>query len=339
MLVWVEFTVCLGIILLAGTRLSKYGDILAEKTGLGQVWVGMVLLAIATSLPELVTGISSVTLVGEPDLTAGDLFGSCIFNLVIITLVDMLYRRGSVLSHASQGIAFSAAASALLIALVGASIYVTQNVFPLVIFNHVGLCSVIIFTVYLGIQWMLANFERKQQLELVDQELEKVAATYGHISSRKACVSFSLSALAIIGAGIWLSFIGDRISEITGLETSFVGSLFVALSTSLPEIVVTISALRLGAVNMAVGNVIGSNMFNMGVVIFIDDLFYTRGPFLSHISSNHIFTAFMAIVMTCVVIVGLTYRSRRWPRAWISFDTAALLLLCIGTFWVLFLLA
>ena len=79
-MVWLKFAVCCAVILVAGTRLSKYGDVIAEKTGMGRVWIGAVLLAAVTSLPELMTGISSVAFVGEPNLTIGDLFGSNLFN-------------------------------------------------------------------------------------------------------------------------------------------------------------------------------------------------------------------------------------------------------------------
>jgi len=87
------------VIIVAGTKLAKYGDLIAEKTGLGRIWIGVVLLATITSLPELATGISSVTFVGEPDLTMGDLFGSNLINLVIIAVIDLFYTRGPVLHY------------------------------------------------------------------------------------------------------------------------------------------------------------------------------------------------------------------------------------------------
>src|SRR3990172_3826950 len=114
-LVWVQFAVCLLIIVVAGTKLAKYGDLIAEKTGLGRVWIGVVLLATITSLPELATGISSVTFVGEPDLTMGDLFGSNLVNLVIIAVIDLFYTRGPVLHYLGTGIVLSTVLSFFLI--------------------------------------------------------------------------------------------------------------------------------------------------------------------------------------------------------------------------------
>jgi len=121
-LVWLKFTLCLIIILFAGTRLARYGDAIAEKTGLGRIWIGLVLLAVITSVPELVTGISSVALVKLPDLAVGDLLGSCIFNLAILALLDILYRPGPVLSQASPRNMRSAGIAILLTAVAAGGI-------------------------------------------------------------------------------------------------------------------------------------------------------------------------------------------------------------------------
>ncbi|MEK7789952.1 MAG: sodium:calcium antiporter, partial [Planctomycetota bacterium] len=84
MFLWFGFIVCTAVIVYSGTKLAKYGDIIAEKTGLGRMWIGVVLMASVTSLPELVTGISSVTYAGVPDIAVGDVLGSCVFNMLIL---------------------------------------------------------------------------------------------------------------------------------------------------------------------------------------------------------------------------------------------------------------
>lgn len=335
-MVWIKFAVCLAIILVAGTRLSKYGDAIAEKTGMGRIWIGVVLLATVTSLPELATGISSVALIGKPDLTLGDLFGSNLLNLVTIAIIDVLYTRGPILHYVGTGIVLAATASTLLIGAVAASIYVAQNVTSLGIFNYIGLYSPIIFCIYMIIQYMLFRFQRSQQSQAATDSSS--AASYGEISLKRAIAFFALAALATAGAGTWLGFIGDELSMVTGLKAGFVGSLFLAVCTSAPEIVVSISALRLGALDMAVGNVIGSNLFNMGVIVFVDDLLFVEGPILSYASTDHIFTALIAILMSCVVIIGLIYRPRFWPRIWVGIDTVGLVALYSGAIAVLYFL-
>lgn len=103
MLLWIAFIVCTSVIIYSGTRLSKYGDIIAEKTGLGRTWIGVVLMASVTSLPELVTGISSVTYANVPDIAVGDVLGSCVFNMLIISFLDAMHRPTPISSRAHHG--------------------------------------------------------------------------------------------------------------------------------------------------------------------------------------------------------------------------------------------
>ncbi len=334
-MVWLKFAICLAVILVAGTRLSKYGDAIAEKTGLGRIWIGVVLLATITSLPELATGVSSVAFVGEPNLTLGDLFGSNLINLVIIAIVDVLYRRGPVLHFLGTGMVLTTILSTMLIGVAATSIYVAQSVTSMSLFGYIGLYSPILLVLYLFAQYMLIRFQHTQQDQTPNEN--QVNAAYAGISLTRVSLFFSVAALATIGAGIWLGFIGDEIARVTGLGASFVGTLFLAVCTSAPEIVVSISALRLGALDMAVGNVIGSNMFNMGVTIFVDDIFYTKGPILSYVSADHIGTTLFAILMSCAVLIGLIYRPRFWRRIWVGIDTAALILIYFLAIGVLYL--
>jgi cation:H+ antiporter len=107
-----------------------------------------------------------------------------------------------------------------------------------------------------------------------------------------------------------LPFVGVELAQHYGWHKSFVGTLFVAAATSLPELVVTLAALRLGALDMAIANLLGSNLFDIAIIA-IDDLFYLRGPLLSHVADTHAFSAFSALTMTGAVIVGLLYRPQR----------------------------
>ena len=107
-MVWLELLVCSALILVSGSLLTRYGDMLAEKTGMGRTWIGLILLATVTSLPELATGVSAVTVADAPDLAVGDVLGSCVFNLMLIGLVDLFYRPSPLLSRVDQGHVLSA---------------------------------------------------------------------------------------------------------------------------------------------------------------------------------------------------------------------------------------
>jgi cation:H+ antiporter len=327
-LVWIQFVICLTIIIIAGTQLSKYGDIIAEKTGLGRVLVGMVLLATVTSLPEVATGISSVAIIQNPDLAMGDIFGSCLINLAIIAIIDVLYTKGPVLHLLGTGIVLATILSMLLIAAAATSIFLAHSVFNLNILGIMGIYSPILFCLFLISQYMLFRFKTKQP-DSTDNANSQ-SKTYESVSLKRTIVYFGLTAIAIVGAAIWLSFIGDQIANSTGLRASFVGTLFLAISTSAPEIVVSISAIRMRASEMAVANVVGSNLFNIGIIIFLDDLFFPQGPILQYVSSGHILTALFALMMSSIVIIGIIFRPKFWMKSWVGIDTTFIAILYIA---------
>lgn len=319
--VWLKFLLCLVIILFAGTKLARYGDIIAEKTGLGRIWIGLVLLALITSMPELTTGISCVALVKIPDLAMGTLLGSCLFNLLILALLDVIHRRTPILTRASMSHIMSAVAGVLLIALAAGSIFAGEGFSGLAL-GWVGLPSILIIILYLAGVREMFRFERKRQLASPSDE----PLRYGDVSMRVVWLKFAFAAAAVIGAGIWLAYIGDEIDQVTGLGASFVGSLFLAFTTSVPELALTIAAVRLGAIDMALADILGANMINIAK-IFILDLFYTEGSLISSVSKSHLTTAIVAIVMTLFVIVGLLFRQRRKTFVIISWYAVALIVL------------
>jgi len=334
-LVWLKFLLCLVVILFAGTKLARYGDIIAEKTGLGGAWIGLLLMATATSLPELFTGISAVALVRVPDLAMGDAFGSNLFNLVIIALLDILHRQGPLLTRVGTRQTLVGGLTILLIAFATMSIFFSSNI------SGLGLGWVSVFTPLLVFLYLLSlrkafHHERSQQAQ-ASQERE-VPQYYKEISLARAYTYYSIAALFIIAGAIWLSFVGNEISEVTGWGSTFVGSFFLAAVTSAPEVVVSITALRLGAADMAVANMLGSNMFNMGIVLAGDDLFYRAGPLFADVSINHVFSGLIAILMTSVIIVGLSSPSRRKTFPGVSWYAIALIVLYLLGFYVLFIM-
>jgi len=303
-MVWVQFIVCVITIAVAGYKLSLYGDAIADKTGLGGSWVGVLLLASVTSLPELVTGISSVTIVMAPDIAVGDILGSCVFNLVIIVVIDIQHRPASIFTTASQGHILSAAFGVILIAFAGFNIQLASHNHMYTI-GHVGLYSPVIMVFYLIAMRTVFVYEKKQ-LELftraqVDQ--------YPQLSKQQAYFRYAIAAGFVVLAGSYLPFVGHNIAQQMGWYESFVGTLLIAISTSLPEIVVTLTALRLGAVNLAIGNLFGSNLFNI-FILSIDDVLYTKGSLLANVSPAHSVSALSAVMMTGVAIVGLFYQPK-----------------------------
>lgn len=319
-LIWLQFVLCGGLIGIAGVRLSWYGDAIAKLTGLSRNWIGLILIATVTSLPELVTGLSAVTVAAAPDIAVGDALGSCVFNLVILAIIDVLYRKGSIYDLASHGHVVSAGFGVILLAGVGLAVMLTaQGVMPSI--GHVSFASLVIFALYLIAMRTLYRMEQRTTSAIVTEP--------AGITLKAALMGYGVASIVIVGAGIWLPLIGVELARIMGWSNSFVGTLFVALATSIPELATTWGALRIGAVDMAVGNLLGSNLFDV-LILALDDFAYLPGPIYAQVSPVHGVTAITACMMSGAVIVALTYRplSRVWHIAsWASISLLILYLL------------
>ncbi|MEK6546116.1 MAG: sodium:calcium antiporter [Nitrospinota bacterium] len=330
LIVWLEFIFCSGIIVFCGTKLSIYGDIIAEKTGLGRAWIGLILMASVTSLPELITGISSVTVADTPDIALGDIMGSCVFNISIIALMDILHGSAPIFHKSEHGHILSAGFGIILISLASISILANQTI-PAV--GHIGLYTPAIILIYgIGIRSVFL-FEKRRIVEFVGETVQ--ATQYEHISTKNAVNKYILNALFIIGAATWLPFIGDRLAEETGLGRSFIGTVFIAMTTSLPEVVVSVSALKIGATDMAIANLFGSNIFNI-LILAIDDVFYTKGSLLANVSISHAVTGFMAVLMTGIAVVSLIYHLERKTFLRLGWDAIAIFIAYLVNIYLLY---
>lgn len=330
MILWLQLLLCLTVIGFAGWHLSRNGDIIAEKTGMSASWVGLILLSTATSLPELVTGLSAVTAANAPDIAVGDVLGSAVFNLAILVLLDALYRRESIYSRAAQGHILSAALGALLLAFAGFSLLLDRTGASPAL-GHVGLYTPVIVLAYLASMRVIYQYEQRTLAKFAEAEAQR----YPDITLRRAVLGYLMAALAVVAAGSWLPFVATDISVLMGWGQSFVGSILVAAVTSAPEAAVTLSALRMGAIDMAIANLLGSNLFNV-VILAVDDLAYQRGPLLAQVSPSHAITALTAVMMSAVVVVGLVFRPHRRVLLGLTWISLGLFVLYILNTWILF---
>jgi len=328
--VWLQFVLCVALIGVAGVRLSRYGDIIAEKTRTGGTWIGMVLLATVTSLPELVTGVSAVTVADVPNIAVGDVLGSCVFNLAILIVLDFLHRDESVYTRASQGHILSAAFGILLIGMVGFSLLLEQQG-RMGRVAHVGFYSPAIVLLYLLAMRTVFRYQKHEMASFFEQRADR----YPGVTLRQAVRGYAIAALVVLAAGSGLPFVGGRMAEAMGWHESFVGTLFVAFATSVPELAVTLAALRIGALDMAIGNVLGSNLFDI-LIIAVDDVFFVRGSILAHVASAHFASVISAMMMTGIVIVGLLYRPRRRLFRTVGWASLFLLAIYLVNAWVLY---
>ena len=327
---WLQLAVCALAIAYAGSRLTRLADAIGEKTGMSASWVGVLLLAAVTSLPELATGISAVTVANAPNIAVGDVLGSTVFNLALLVVLDILYRPDTIYGSASTGHLLSAGFGVILLSVVGASVLLQRSQL-LPDFGSLGGYTPLLLVLYLLAMRSMYSYEQRQ----ANARLPAGERRYDALTLRSATLQFALFAGIVTLAGTWLPIVGTRIADETGWSRTFVGTLLVAGATSLPEVVVTLAALRLRALDMAIGGLLGSNLFDL-LIIAVDDVFYTRGSLLADVSPVHAVTAFSAVMMSGAVIIGLVYRPRRRLLGTMSVVSAALLAVYLVNVYVLF---
>ncbi|MDH5487074.1 MAG: sodium:calcium antiporter, partial [Gammaproteobacteria bacterium] len=248
--------------------------------------------------------VSAVGLADAPDIAVGNVLGACIINLTMIVFLDLLAREESIYSRASQGHILSAGFGIIMAGFVGFNVLFSQHGEAMSLY-YVGAYSPLLLLLYGVAMRTLFRYERRLRAEAVEERVER----YPHITLRDALIRYALAASVVVAAGLWLPYVGKDIAQAMAWQETFVGTLFIALATTLPEIVVTISALRIGALDLAISNLLGSNLFNL-VIIAIDDIVYIKGPLLSHVSSLHAVSALSVVMMSGVAVVGLFYRPR-----------------------------
>lgn len=312
------FSIAAVIIFFAGKRLSYYGDLLAEQTGMGKAWTGLILMSAVTSLPELMVGVSSSVIVQSPDLAVGDILGSCAFNLCILAFMDFFTPKNNPLFNAASKTQVLAGLFAIiLLSLVGLGLFLEEE---MVLIPYVGLTTVSFGVIYFIS--LKTIFEYQRQLVGTPQSEPSHSE---QLALKSIVLRYSLFALIIVLAALSLPYFAEQIAQASGLSQSFVGTLFLAISTSLPEIAVSLAAVRMGSIDLAIGNLMGSNLFNV-FILFLDDLVYTKGHLLKDASDNHLLSVFFVVLMSAVACIGFVF-PRRQKRTLVSITSFVILLL------------
>jgi len=291
MLYFFLFFISAILVITAGIKLSEYGDVIAVKTKLGHSFVGITMLALFTSLPELISSVGSVTVVDSPDLAFGNVYGSNIFNIFIIFILDFLFRKGSIFKDVSF--------SNIISGLYGLLIMLVTFLGFIIDFPNIGwinLLSIIIMVVFFV---SVYNAYITSSLDLVPDVME-----VENVSLNKALLLFFINAVVIVFAGLLLSKSADQVAIITGLGQTVVGSLMLALVTSLPELSSCYGAIKVGAGNMAIGNLMGSNVFNMFIIPVVD-IFYFKGNVFKFVEPEHLFTGLIGVILIVVTLLGI----------------------------------
>jgi cation:H+ antiporter len=313
------------IIVITGSRLSKYGDMMADMLGWGKMFMGIILMASVTSMPELMSGISAITILDAPDLAVGDIVGSCAFNVLIISIMDMFYNHKKPLTTDAQtGHVIAASFGIMMLSMVAFAILM-PDVFGNI--GWVGGFSLLFLVLYLIAIRVVFLYDKKENNHPPENK-----PSYS-LTLKQVVLRYTINAVILMGAAMLLPFFGKNLAEASGLGQSLFGTLFLAISTSLPEVVVSIAAIRIGTIDLAIGNIFGSNIFNIAI-LSLDDILYTKGPIFRYTNPNHIIPVLGTIIITAIGIIGIIYKAeKKWKLA---IDTSLILVVYVLIMWVLY---
>lgn len=344
----VEILVAAAIVIVSGARLAGLADRLAEEYQLGAAWVGVLLLATVTSLPEVVSGVTA-TWVGQPNMAFAAIYGSCSFNIVLIVLLNVFIGGGSILYGKGRSHTLNSSFGIVLIVMSLMGIMLVGK-----FADRPGLaqtCEVtmvcLIAATYAVCMRMAYRNEQQARGVLTNDERQDIsndARPPGLLPKLVVVSTF------MVASAWWMARTGDVLADheiaLIGrsLGATVVGSLFLAIATSLPEVVTGLTAVRMGNIDMALGNIFGSNMFNILVIPMLKLASWLSGaPLLmsgdNFDASQNMIAGLLPILLTAVVVGGLSYQSRDMPGLLKRFGADSVLIAAVYVVGMYLLLA
>lgn len=314
--IWVNLAIFAGaavVVWIAGTKLAYYADAISERTKLSKAFLGLILLGVATSLPEIATTITAALLDNVP-LLAGNLLGGVALQTTLLAVVDVIAIRRALTFFTPQPVLlFQGVMQLLLLSLAVAGSAAGEPVS----LGGFGLTSALVAAGYgLTVKWSrpgndrLPKWKATHVPEQSAEEQREQPSPLRHLSNRSLFIYSSVSAVAILVSGWALAQIGDTLAEQTRLGSSFVGVALIAASTSLPELSTSLAAVREGNHQMAVSNILGTNCLTVAM-FFLADAVYRGGPVLGATDRSAMFAGSLAMVLTCIYLLGLLERRDR----------------------------
>jgi cation:H+ antiporter len=311
------------LVFVVASRLARHADAISDATGLGRIWIGAILLAASTSLPELVTDVNAAVL-GAIDIGVGDLLGSTLANMLIFAVSNLFFARRRILHHVSVNHGLVGALGVALTALAGAAI--ASGGWGRI--GHVGVETLLLVGLYLiGMRTVFVCTRPTtppEQLTLGDTSASVL---------RGGLAGFALATVGLLLTAPLLVLSAEAVASESGLSQTFVGTLLVGLTTSFPEMAATLAAVRLGAFDLAIGNVFGSNAFNMCLLLAMD-VFYVKGPLLAHASPANVLVAQLATLSIAIGMLAVLARAGRHASI-AQVDSVLIIGVYAGSAWLL----
>jgi len=296
------------VIAVAGTKLTRTADQLADLTGWGEALFGAIFLGGTTSLPGIVTSVVAAYN-GHPQLAISNAIGGIAAQTLFLSIADITYKKTN-LEHAAasftnlmQGILLIGLLSFVLIGVSGPDLTV-WNVHPL---------SIGMIILYLAANRLISKAKDQPmwspRITLATVQDIPDRRNIENLNLKRVSLRFVLLAILVSGAGYMVAKSGITIANQTGLSETMIGVLFTAIATSLPELIVSLAAVRQKALTLSVGNIIGGNTFDVLFVAFAD-IAYNKGSILHAVTNDQVFVVALTMMMTSILILGLLHREK-----------------------------
>lgn len=317
---------------ICGRSLTLQAEVLAQRTGLGKAFVGVLFLGVATSQPELATTISA-SLNNHPALAGTNLLGGVAMQIAVLALIDGLALKNRALTHFSPNPVFLMQGVWLILLLAIAIAGITTSGYGLAM-GSVDFWSWVLAGVYILGLLIMYRYESRSPWQPVGEKPGKepegrsASSRYQERATITLFSGFAAASVVVFASGYVLAVTASRLTELTGVSETFVGAVLVAFATSLPELSTTYSAVKLGAYAMAVGNIFGTNALELALFLPAD-LAYGAGSIFSAMEQRAAFIAALGIVLTCVYVWGILERRDRTLCS-LGMDSATILLLYVA---------
>lgn len=291
-----------GVIWFAGARLTRALDAIATKTGLGHVFVGMLLLGGITSLPEL-ANVTTASAIGNPALAVNNLLGSAAINILLLAVADAIVGRRAVTSIVAQPSTMMMGALGMIILILIAALSVLGDVAA----GPLGMGSLIIGFTSLGFFWLATGYDERSPWTVDESEVSSVVPEDEEVPDPSIrtlwwCVLYN--GVLLFAAGYALSQTGDALAGQLGLTSAIIGFALIGTATSLPELVTVIVALKLKRPEMAFGQVLGTNFINLSLLP-LGDLVFAGEPVVNTLGTFETVSALLGAVLIGIFMVGL----------------------------------
>ena len=309
----------------AGTKLARYADEIAERSGLGQAVVGVLLLGAVTSLPEISTT-TVATMSGNPSMAVNNLLGGVAFQVVVIALADLFVGKQALTSMVpGPRTVLNALVSIVLLIIAAIGVMVGDWSLP----GNIGFFPVLIAVTYivcirqLSREVAVSGWVPAKEADVETGEIEKVSAS----NARLALFTAGMGLLILIG-GTVVTLSAEGIAENTGIDTGLIGLTLLAFATSLPELSTAIAAVRLRRAELAIGDILGGNMFDIVLIGFIDVLDQGE-PVLRQVDRASMTAALIGVLLTVLVLIGLIERRDKYALR-MGYDSIAVLVVYVA---------